>query len=131
METIDDDIGSRTACAKRVERNARQMEERVCAVLYDMLTSGEVPSFYSVATRSQIARSTLYRKARLRSLIERAREKAFEARSSGMIIQEYGVGRTLSVEAELWRLLKKLARRTNALKGYSGPSEWEYSIIPI
>ena len=105
MEKIDSDIGPCAPCSSRADRNARQMEERVCAVLRDMLTSSEVPSFYSAAARSQIARSTLYRKARLRDLIERSREKALEARSAGTTIREDEVERMLSVEAELWRLL--------------------------
>ena len=47
-------------------------QRTICAI-GEMMDKGERISFYSVAKRAQIARSTLYRRGDLRSLVERAR----------------------------------------------------------
>lgn len=50
------------------------MEEGVRSAIASLLSEGETPSFYKVAERAQIARSSLYRKPNLRKLVEAARK---------------------------------------------------------
>lgn len=58
--------------ARRIR--ADEVEERVRAVLTWMLAHGERISFYTVATRAFVARSTLYRNQKLRTLVKEARD---------------------------------------------------------
>ena len=50
------------------------MEESVRDAIASLLAEGKTPSFYKVADRARIARSSLYRKQNLRQLVEDARE---------------------------------------------------------
>ena len=53
-----------------------EIARRVKDVLELMKEQGIAPSFYSVADAAQVARSTLYRRPDLRSLVEEARESS-------------------------------------------------------
>lgn len=55
-------------------RREDMMEESVRSAVASLLAEGETPSFYKVAERAQIARSSLYRKQNLRQMVEDARE---------------------------------------------------------
>ena len=50
-----------------------EIARRAITAIGEMQASGERISFYSVAKRAQVARSTLYRRADLRELVEGAR----------------------------------------------------------
>ena len=52
------------------------MERNVRVALSQIAAESKVPSFYSVAERAQVARSTLYRKPELRKLVIDARAEA-------------------------------------------------------
>lgn len=56
----------------RTERED-MMEESVRCAIASLQAEGKTPSFYKVAERAQIARSSLYRKHNLRRLVEAAR----------------------------------------------------------
>lgn len=67
--------------SERAREGARQAYSqavalRVRAVLDDMAAQGVVPSFYTVADRACVARSTLYRRPELKRLVAEAREAA-------------------------------------------------------
>lgn len=55
---------------------SQEVALRVRAVLDDMATHGVVPSFYAVAERACVARSTLNRRPELKRLVAEAREAA-------------------------------------------------------
>lgn len=59
--------------ARARELQSRSMERRVRAVVEALVAEGRRPSFYEVAKRAQVARSTLYRNASLRRCVEEAR----------------------------------------------------------
>lgn len=59
-----------------------EIAQRVKCALELMKEQGIAPSFYSVADAAQVARSTLYRRSDLRSLVEEARG-SFGAQSNG------------------------------------------------
>lgn len=58
----------------RADRSTRMLHDAESAIA-DILRDGERPSFYNVAKRSCVARSTLYRRPELKSLVEKARER--------------------------------------------------------
>ena len=58
------------------QAHSRAVALRVRAVLADMAAHGVVPSFYAVAERACVARSTLYRRSELKRLVAEAREDA-------------------------------------------------------
>lgn len=68
------------------------MEESVRDAIVSLLAEGKTPSFYKVADRAQIARSSLYRKQNLRQLVEDAREGrgvgGYSAHSYDWLVQE-------------------------------------------
>lgn len=69
--------------SERAREGARQAYSqavalRVRAVLDDMAAQGVVPSFYTVAERACVARSTLYRRPELKRLVAEAREAALQ-----------------------------------------------------
>lgn len=55
------------------ENRARWYRERVGRALDELRSEGSEVSFYSVAERSGVSRSTLYRNPGLRAMVERAR----------------------------------------------------------
>lgn len=63
-----------------VTRNQKQqqMQDRVRAAVAELVSEGRVPSFYQVSQRAGVARSTLYRNAALRALVERARTEVLQ-----------------------------------------------------
>ena len=65
--------------------NARgnEVEHRVKVAIEEMRAGGERISFYSVANRAQVARSTLYRRDDLRRLVEEARGGGAASMPSG------------------------------------------------
>lgn len=65
----------------RAERD-KHMDISVRAAIASIAQEGMTPSFYNVAQRAQIARSTLYRKQALRALVESARDQANGAKRS-------------------------------------------------
>lgn len=66
---------SRALSAARHSRS-REMEQRVRGAVASLVSEGTVPSFYQVAQRARVARSTLYRNAGLRNLVECGRLEA-------------------------------------------------------
>lgn len=78
--SVDGCLGGSRASQRALE-GARQTYSqevalRVRAVLDDMASHGVVPSFYAVAERACVARSTLYRRPELKHLVAEAREAA-------------------------------------------------------
>ncbi len=57
----------------------QNIEQRVRRAVGEMAAEGKVPSFYQVAERAKVARSTLYRNPELRALVEEARRDAIAA----------------------------------------------------
>ena len=55
------------------ESHRNEVACRTAAAVEEMLANGERISFYSVAKRAQVARSTLYRRSDLRCLVDKAR----------------------------------------------------------
>lgn len=53
----------------------RSFERRVRQAVASLRAEGKVPSFYQVAQRANVARSTLYRNAALRDIVCRARDE--------------------------------------------------------
>lgn len=59
------------------QRNqSQEIERRVRHAVASLVGEGVVPSFYQVAQRARVARSTLYRNGRLRILVEQGRRAA-------------------------------------------------------
>ena len=56
-----------------VTRNS-YMEKSVSDAIASLMSEGKAISFYNVASRAQIARSTLYRRQNLRAMVEKARD---------------------------------------------------------
>lgn len=54
----------------------RSFEQRVRQAVVSLQAEGKVPSFYQVARRANVARSTLYRNASLREIVCRGRDEA-------------------------------------------------------
>lgn len=54
----------------------RSFEQRVRQAVASLQAEGKVPSFYQVAQRANVARSTLYRNAALREIVRRGRDEA-------------------------------------------------------
>lgn len=88
------------------------MEESVRDAIASLLAEGKTPSFYKVADRAQIARSSLYRKQNLRQLVEDARKG-------------YGIGgnsassydRLVQENESLKREVRALRREMEAMSG--------------
>lgn len=68
-------IGALDAARKRY---SEEVAERVRAAIDDICAQGKVPSFYSVASRSHVARSTLYRRSDLRRMVDGARTRVVD-----------------------------------------------------
>lgn len=88
------------------------MEESVRDAIASLLAEGATPSFYKVADRAQIARSSLYRKQNLRRLVEDAREGrgigGYSAHSYDRLVQE---------NENLRREIHELRREMEAMSG--------------
>lgn len=88
------------------EQREAQMEgtaARVASAIDDLLAEGSAVSFYSVAERAKVARSTLYRRPELRAAVEDARNMA--------------VPKPIRIEnqTELVREIAELRRKVNEL----------------
>lgn len=62
-----------TQIAEANKARGNEVARRTKVAIEEMLADGEQISFYSVAKRAQVARSTLYRRPDLRHLVESAR----------------------------------------------------------
>lgn len=91
--------------------------KRVANAIESLLERGEPVTFYSVADRSQVARSTLYRRPDLREMIESAREKSQrEANQQQELAQ---------IEQRVGKVEKKLAALV------AGLPRIEYAFVPF
>lgn len=81
----------------------RELVARTSAAIADLLASGRRISFYSVAARAAIARSTLYRCNDLRNLVEAARNDASRPSASELGIASEGAT-AVELEAALHRV---------------------------
>lgn len=54
----------------------RSFEQRVRQAVASLQAEGKVPSFYQVAQRAKVARSTLYRNSVLREIVCKGRDEA-------------------------------------------------------
>ena len=94
------------------ERREAQMERtaaRVASAIDGLLAEGSAVSFYSVAERAQVARSTLYRRPELRAAVEGARSA-----SAAEPIRDDGQTGLAREVAELRRKVDELSRRLPA-----------------
>ena len=94
------------------ERREAQMERtaaRVASAIDGLLAEGSAVSFYSVAERAKVARSTLYRRPELRAAVEGARC----ASAAEPVHAEEQTGLAWEV-AELRRKVDELSRRLPA-----------------
>ena len=94
------------------ERREAQMERtaaRVASAIDGLLAEGSAVSFYSIAERAQVARSTLYRRPELRAAVEGARSA-----SAAEPIRDDGQTGLAREVAELRRKVDELSRRLPA-----------------
>lgn len=85
--------------------------ERVRKAIDSLEAEGQMPSFYQVAERAAVARSTLYRNKALRVCIEEARER-FSARAvapAHALGQNSVLLQSQSLRTEIEKLRKELA----------------------
>ena len=108
-----------------VEANGARSDEiarRTMDVIGKMQANGERISFYSVAKRAQVARSTLYRRLDLRRLVEGAREEGVASISNDP-----------DAASDIERLKKELAcirgERDKLLKAMSAIRPVRYHIV--
>lgn len=87
------------------------MGTRVQAAIASLEAEGRIPSFYQVAERAAVARSTLYRNKTLRVCIEEARERfSMQTAAPAPALGRNGVSRqSRSLRAEIEMLRKDLA----------------------
>ena len=83
---------------------------RVASAIDGLLAEGSAVSFYSVAERAQVARSTLYRRPELRAAVEGARSA-----SAAEPIRDDGQTGLAREVAELRRKVDELSRRLPAI----------------
>lgn len=97
-------IGNERTHALEVYRNSQQASTsaRVKHAIDELLAEGLRVSFYSVAQRAQIARSTLYRRPDLKALVEAARPQPKNVDRAPTCT------RIDQLEAEIARLKEKL-----------------------
>ncbi|PWL79934.1 MAG: hypothetical protein DBY20_01550 [Coriobacteriia bacterium] len=88
------------------------MEESVRDAIASLLAEGTTPSFYKVADRAQIARSSLYRKQNLRQLVEDAREGRGIGGNSA-----HSYDRLVQENESLRREVRALRREVKAISG--------------
>ena len=89
--------------AEANKARGNEVARRTKVAIEEMLVGGERISFYSVAKRAQVARSTLYRRPDLRRLIEGAR-----GGETAAIADEPDVDSDIErLEGELARVLKE------------------------
>lgn len=112
--------------------NAMRMERAVRCAISSLVQEGKTLSFYNVAARSQVARSTLYRRQALRSLVEAAR-----ARASSQPPQVDPYAHLLEENARLRQEVSRLceeARRAGASRTMSGSmsgvlAHFDYAVV--
>lgn len=76
---------------------SREVRQRVQDAVASLVSEGKVPSFYQVARRAQVSRSTLYRNAALRELVECGRAEA-AAVAAGLVEGSPSPSRYLACE---------------------------------
>lgn len=79
---------------------SREIERQVTDALAKMMADGEPVSFYTVSKRACVARSTLYRNARLKALVVAARDEA-RANARSVSVADELRRRVGELEAEL------------------------------
>lgn len=106
--------GNRQSAPLRCFRTKREdaMEESVRDAIASLLAEGTTPSFYKVADRAQIARSSLYRKQNLRQLVEDAREGRGIGGNSA-----HSYDRLVQENESLRREVRALRREVKAISG--------------
>lgn len=77
--------------ARAREFQSRSTERRVRGAVEALAAEGKRPSFYEVAKRAQVARSTLYRNASLRRCVEEARAQFVAGQAPTAVSWETGV----------------------------------------
>ena len=115
----------------RIERDGRMLHD-VESAIAGIIQDNQTLSFYRVAERARIARSTLYRKPELRSLVEQAREHqaAIAKRASVSRVDLLEENELLRQEIEeltckFQAILSDSCRATQALSG----GIFEYAVI--
>ena len=102
------------------------VEQQVVDALAKMMADGEPVSFYTVSKRACVARSTLYRNARLKALVVAARDVA-RANARSVSAADELRRRVGELEAELCRLEAEnrmlRARATSSLR-HRGRTEY-------
>ena len=101
-----------------VEANRTRSDEvarRVKVAIEVMQADGERISFYAVAKRAQVARSTLYRRLDLRRLVEGAREER-AAMIPGKYDRPSGIGRLEEELADVRRERDELREALDAMR---------------
>lgn len=69
-------MGARNSASPPAASGSRRsFERRVRQAVVSLQAEGKVPSFYQVARRANVARSTLYRNTALRDIVCRARDE--------------------------------------------------------
>lgn len=77
--------------ARAREFQSQSTERRVRGAVEALAAEGKRPSFYEVAKRAQVARSTLYRNASLRRCVEEARAQFVAGQAPAAVSWETGV----------------------------------------
>lgn len=96
---------------------------RTKAAIGEMLANGERVSFYSVAARAQVARSTLYRRADLRKLIEDARGD-----ESATLSNALAAAKIADLEEELARVRRE---RDKLMRAMAEAKPIEYRFVQL
>jgi hypothetical protein len=90
----------------------RSDRSRVEAACTDLATAGQPVTFAEVAARAQISRTTLYRRADLRAVIEEHRARGCDATTlSGLAVQIDQLRRSLEAVAAKVRRHEEQLRR--------------------
>lgn len=105
------------------QANSRDIERRVRIAINELVSQGKTPSFYAVANAAHVARSTLYRKADLKELVDEARSATIEPSS---IVEELESLKreTAELHDELKRMRKKRDDLACSSVGGSFVSYW-------
>lgn len=97
------------------KRHALTLEHRVRAAVKSLVDEGSVISFYRVAKRAEVARSTLYRNEALRACVEEARDRY--AGGASVVGGVSGADEMLHQNAELRFELERLRHALSAAEG--------------
>lgn len=97
------------------KRHALALEHRVRAAVESLAAEGSAISFYRVAKRAEVARSTLYRNEILRACVEEARSRCTGRAST--VGDVSGFDEVLRQNAELQAEVERLRRALSAAEG--------------